>query len=156
MKFRIEKYRHRDNDIKMKNYFIAFLISVLLMPMMTAWMPHAYAHSLQAHSQEHHVAVDQDGHIPHGLTENNTNNVHHLIDLDITDFYSDFLHVDLQRPDMQDLNVSQPDSETAEFIYITDLRQFGDGSVRHGGIVDPPDYRTGQAPVYLLTQRIRI
>lgn len=149
----------------MKNAFYSILMTLLVLPAFTPWLSHGVVHAFHDHQESHHqsdtTTNNDDGHShdnhDHGTQTQASN--HHPISLDAVTYYSDFLHVDLQKTNQFTLNAPAPDLQDFEYMVSKALPMpnlYELASVKSRA---PPDWRrlhSEQLPPYLLTQRLRI
>ncbi len=136
---------------------IALLI-LMVMPAFTPWLSHDAVHALHNHQAQHHGAENDDHrHKKHGRESKQT--THHAIQFDATNYFKDFLHVELQSPEQ--LTLEAPTLDTYDIDYtlaraITPINSSGFSSVQSRAPPDTRRLRPDKNPVYLSTQRLRI
>lgn len=149
----------------MKNVFYSILMTLLVLPAFTPWLSHGVVHALHDHQESHHqsYATNETDHEhrhdahDHDIQTQATN--HHPISLDAVSFYSDFLHVDLQKVNQFTFNAPVPDFQDFDYtiskaLPLPNLYELALVQSRA-----PPDWRrlhSEQLSHYLLTQRLRI
>ncbi len=150
----------------MKNAFFSVLITLLVLPAFTPWMPHGMAHALHDRQENHHESANQPDKAEHGhdhaLHDHDKQmqaSNHHAINLDVVTYFSEYLHVDLQSPDNITLTAPTHDSQDIDFTFSANLpsqHRYVLSSVQSRA---PPDWRwhrPDNTPLYLSTQRLRI
>lgn len=129
------------------------LIIMLVLPAFAPWMPHGAVHALyDSHVSVHHGS-DHGRHQHHHHTD-----AHLLIHLDLVNYFNDYLHVDLKKPEYADFDLPQPDlqgfDQPLNSVIYPQRYELAVIASRA-----PPDYlrpRPDNTPLYLSTQRLRI
>lgn len=139
----------------MKNGFLTLLIMMLVLPAIMPAFSHGAIHGIHDHHAAHHWQQNANSH-GHDAGKS----VHHSAHFDITNYYSDFLHVDLQNPDQAVLKAPSFDNDTPQYpiIMAMDMPTIHDGLLNNQTRA-PPDsvtYRFDDKSLYLSTQRLRI
>lgn len=146
--------------VSMKNSLAFVLIALLMIPAFVPWMPHGTIHALHDHQAEHH-GVESHGHShdkhDHNCPDEQT--AHHSINFDVSTYFSDYLHVDLQSPEQAVLKAPVPEAHDIDYTlgaFIEPAPRYELASVQSRA---PPDGRRlepDKTPLYLSTQRLRI
>ncbi len=145
----------------MKNALFSVLITLLVLPAFTPWMPHGMVHALHDHKESYHQSASQPDKSEHGHdhdTQTQASN-HHAINLDVVTYFSEYLHVDLQSPDQVVLKAPTPDLHDIAFLLPTDIEPQSRYELASVQSRAPPDWRRHRpdhTPLYLSTQRLRI
>lgn len=147
----------------MKNAFYSILITLFVLPAFVPWLSQCAIHALHDHQEIHHqshaVSQNEHNHDSHNYdTETQARN-HHSINLDIVSFYTDFLHVDLQKTEQLSFNVSTTDLLDFDYTVIKTVPIPNAYELAFAQSREPPDWRwyePNKTPLYLSTQRLRI
>lgn len=139
----------------MKNGFLTILMMTLVLPAIMPVFSHGAIHGFHDHHAAHHGQHDSNNH-EHAEEQS----VHHSAHFDITNYYSDFLHVDLQSPDQAVLKAPSFDDDSPQYpiILAMDMPTIHDGLLNNQTRA-PPDratYAHDDQSLYLSTQRLRI
>lgn len=137
----------------------------LFMPALLPWLPHGSMHALHNHQEKHSQNRSQLGvvhghaHLAHDHKQQTSTSEHHPITLDVSAYFSDYLHVDLQHRNRDDLTASTQDSEKFDYTLTTDLLpqpRYELASVQNHPPPDRQKLRAENTPLFLSTQRLRI
>lgn len=135
------------------------------MPALLPWLPHGSVHAWHNHQEKHSQSRSQlnfvqvHDHLTHEHEQEASVNKHHPISLDISAYFSDYLHVDLQHSNRDVLTASTQDSENFDYTLTTDslLRsRYKLASVQNRSPPDRLTTRVKITPLFLSTQRLRI
>jgi len=149
----------------MKNFILTFLIMQLFMPALLPWLPHGSMHALHNHQEKHSQSRSQLGvvhghaHLTHDHKQQTSASKHHPIKLDISAYFSDYLHVDLQLTARDVLTPPAQDGKKLEFTLTTDLlspQRYKLASVQNHPPPDRQKLRAENTSLFLSTQRLRI
>ncbi|MBT7955638.1 MAG: hypothetical protein HN731_10620 [Rhodospirillaceae bacterium] len=136
-----------------------------MLPAFAPWWPHGVAHGLHDQFQSnvavnsHSDSINIHVHDAHDHNGQNNKSVHHSINLDALKYYSDYLQVDLRKPDQ--VVFAAPAQEILDIDYdlIASPLQQQSYELASLAIRAPPDWRRlipRHVPIYLYTQRFRI
>lgn len=139
----------------MKNGLLTLLIMMLVLPAIAPVFSHGVIHGFHDHHAAHHGQYDSYEHY-HTIKQS----VYHPAHFDITTYYSDYLHVDLQSLSQTVLKAPSLDDDKPQSLTIAAIAipSSYDGLLNNQTRA-PPDsmaYRFDIFPVYLSTQRLRI
>ncbi|MBT8004230.1 MAG: hypothetical protein HN578_15065 [Rhodospirillales bacterium] len=148
----------------MKSRFIKILLVLLLiLPAFAPWFPHEMIHALHDQHQSHHAnkayADGAEKHHQSKLVHKEQQTPHHPLRLDAVAYFDDYLHSDLQRPDLVVFK-----APVRTFLDIDFELAFGFSLEQRSNLAAnknraPPDWlsaRLSHTPLYLSTQRLRI
>ena len=141
--------------MRMKNGFLTLLIMMLALPAVMPAFSHGSIHGFHNHDEAHHGSFKTDVD-SHGIEQS----FEHPVHFDITTYYSDYLHVDLNVPHPSMLQAPTLDIQDIDFAITGDIK-----SLDHYKLASlqapraPPDWQrplSGNTPLYLFTRRLRI
>lgn len=144
----------------MKNILFSVLITLLVLPAVTPWLPHGAVHALHDYQAKHHGAESHShGHKGHNHHAKSEQAVHHPIHFDAVTYFSDYLHVDLQNPGQSVLKAPLFDTYDIDYTItavINPIPRYELASVQSRAPPDTRRLRPDKTPLYLSTQRLRI
>lgn len=148
----------------MKRNFLLFLAMLFVLPLFAPWMPHSTMHALHNHQEQFHAvkAHAHDHHHDHEVAAHKAKKpIHHNIQFDSSNYYSELLHVDLRGSDQYVFKAPQLNIDDVHYSVVA-LSVFNSIYERGNALSRAPPDRQNinsaayHAPLYLTTQRLRI
>jgi hypothetical protein len=144
----------------MKNSLLTLLLMLLVLPALTAWLPHGSVHALHDHQTEHHqVEGHSHSHDDHDHDCPDKQADHHPIHFDAVTYFNDYLHIDLQNPNQSVLKAPTIDTQDIDYTLMAVMSPIPRYELASAQSPYPPDIRRhsqDKTPLYLSTQRLRI